>query len=235
MATRVEGLYIGKISVLGPEGQLSGIFKRPVGTVNVSADGFEGDHQADRRVHGGPEKAIHHYAAENYALLAASFPAIAQALVPGQIGENVSTQGWTEDDVHLGDVFRIGAARVQVSQPRSPCWKINHRFDVEGLSKLIAETGRDRLVLPRADAGIDRGRRPVRAPGSRYRRRISAPLLDRRHERPAGDRRPGPVQPASQVSRPTGSSGWRNATNGSWSRKPGLHRDRLELAKRRNR
>ena len=141
MVTRVEGLYIGKISVLGPEGQLSGIFKRPVGTVNVSADGFEGDHQADRRVHGGPEKAIHHYAAENYALLAASFPEIAQALVPGQIGENVSTQGWTEDDVHLGDVFRIGAARVQVSQPRSPCWKINHRFDVEGLSKLIAETG----------------------------------------------------------------------------------------------
>ena len=74
-------------------------------------------------------------------MLAASFPGIAHALVPGQIGENVSTHGWTEDDVHLGDVFRIGAARVQVSQPRSPCWKINHRFDVEGLSKLIAETG----------------------------------------------------------------------------------------------
>ena len=234
MATHVEGLYIGKISVLGPEGQLSGIFKRPVGTVNVSADGFEGDHQADRRVHGGPEKAIHHYAAENYALLAASFPEIAQALVPGQIGENVSTQGWTEDDVHLGDVFRIGAARVQVSQPRSPCWKINHRFDVEGLSKLIAEAGMTgwyyRVLTPGSIAVGD----PFE-------------LLDRDTDavslRPSGpsSRATGrrsttwPGSAASQVSRPTGSSGSRNATNGSWSRKPGLHRDRLELAKRRNR
>ena len=128
MATDISGLYIGEISVLGPEGQRSGIFKRPVAAVEVSTDGVHGDHQADRRVHGGPEKAVHHYAADNYKLLAARFPGIADALVPGQIGENVSTRGWTEDDVHLGDVFRIGAARVQVSQPRSPCWKINHRF-----------------------------------------------------------------------------------------------------------
>ena len=141
MATDISGLYIGEISVLGPEGQRSGIFKRPVALVEVSTGGLHGDHQADRRVHGGPEKAVHHYAADSYKLLAARFPGIADALVPGQIGENVSTRGWTEDDVHLGDVFRIGAARVQVSQPRSPCWKINHRFGVDGLAQLIAATG----------------------------------------------------------------------------------------------
>jgi MOSC domain-containing protein YiiM len=141
MGTSIAGIYIGEIGVLGPEGQRSGIVKHPVATVHASANGLQGDHQADRRVHGGPEKAVHHYAAENYASLKAGFREIAAALVPGRLGENLSTHGWTEDDIHLGDVFRIGTARLQVSQPRSPCWKINHRFGVDGLSKLIAAIG----------------------------------------------------------------------------------------------
>jgi MOSC domain-containing protein YiiM len=140
-STTLGGIYVGKLSVLGPEGQLTGIFKRPVAGAQVTTDGIAGDHQADRRVHGGPEKALHHYAAENYAVLAARYPALAALLVPGNLGENLSTRGWTEDNVHLGDEFRIGTVRVQVSQPRSPCWKINHRFGVEGLSRLIAEAG----------------------------------------------------------------------------------------------
>jgi MOSC domain-containing protein YiiM len=79
MTTDISGLYIGEIAVLGPEGQRNGIFKRPVAAVEVSTDGVQGDHQADRRVHGGPEKAVHHYAADNYKLLATRFPGIADA------------------------------------------------------------------------------------------------------------------------------------------------------------
>jgi MOSC domain-containing protein YiiM len=137
----IAAIFVGDVSPLPPEGHPTGIFKRPVTDASVTPDGIAEDHQADRRVHGGPEKAVHHYAAENYARLAAEFPAIAPALVPGSLGENLSTRGWTEDNVHIGDVFRIGTVHLQVSQPRSPCWKINHKFGVDEMSRYVAAAG----------------------------------------------------------------------------------------------
>lgn len=135
----VDALFAGGIGILGEEGHRSGIFKRRVeGDVHVFAEGIVGDEQADRRVHGGPEKAMHHFAAENYASLASFFPQIADALVPGSLGENVSTSGLTERNVHIGDIFRVGGVTLQVSQPRAPCWKINHRFATEGVSLVVA-------------------------------------------------------------------------------------------------
>jgi len=140
--SRIAGLYVGGITTLEPEGQSTGIFKQPSRSpLQLTREGFSGDAQADRRAHGGPEKAVHHYAAENYAPLAAAFPAAAGALVPGGLGENVSSSGWTEAGVCIGDVFRLGRAVVQVSQPRSPCWKINHKFGAPGMSQFVAEQG----------------------------------------------------------------------------------------------
>jgi len=139
IASRLDGIFIGEIALLEPEGHRTGIFKRPVACGRVTATGIEGDHQADLRNHGGPEKALQHYAAENYARLAEEFPALTPALIPGSLGENLSTVGWNEGNVHIGDMFRIGGTIVQVSQPRSPCWKINHKFGVEGISKHIAD------------------------------------------------------------------------------------------------
>lgn len=142
MTSSIQHIFIGGLSTLEPEGQSTGIFKHAAtGAVRLRREGLEGDIQADRRVHGGPEKALHHYAAENYALLAGHLPQLAEALVPGSLGENLSTAGWTEGTVCIGDVFRIGACRVQVSQPRSPCWKINHKFGDAALSRFIAERG----------------------------------------------------------------------------------------------
>jgi len=92
-------------------------------------------------VHGGPDKALHHYPAEHYAAWAAAWPQCAAQFVPGSLGENVSTTGWTEENVCVGDVFRIGAARVQVTEPRSPCWKINHRYGLENALQFVAERG----------------------------------------------------------------------------------------------
>ena len=85
-------------------------------------------------------KALHQYPAEHHARLAALFPD-ARHLVPGGLGENISTRGATEADVCIGDVFRLGDARIQVSQPRMPCWKIDHRTGCEGLSFAVAEHG----------------------------------------------------------------------------------------------
>lgn len=134
--------FIGDVQRLDDEGQSSAIYKHLVtGPILLGVEGLAGDAQADRRVHGGPEKAVHHYAAENYARLGERFPAIAAQLIPGSIGENISTSGWNEQNVYIGDVFRLGNARVQVSQPRSPCWKIDHRYASKGIAGFIAETG----------------------------------------------------------------------------------------------
>jgi MOSC domain-containing protein YiiM len=139
--TRVEALFAGRVRPLPPEGHPSGIVKHAIAGALLGAEGLEGDEQADRSVHGGPDKALHHYPAEHYAVLAAAFPESAARFVPGSIGENVSTAGWTEESVCVGDVFRIGEARVQVTQPRSPCWKINRRYGLDNALQFVAERG----------------------------------------------------------------------------------------------
>lgn len=138
----VSRLATGPIGAL-PEGRPTAIYKQPVaGAVAIGPGGLAGDAQADRRVHGGPEKAIHLYPADHYRELALAFPDAAQSLVPGSLGENLSVASVSEEDVCIGDIFAFGSARIQVSQPRSPCWKIDSRHGVEGLAAHIAETGR---------------------------------------------------------------------------------------------
>ena len=137
----IDGLFAGQVAQLAGDSRSSAIVKTPVsGRCLLTAEGLTGDTQADRRVHGGGGKAPHHYPAEHYALLAAAFPS-AQHLMPGGLGENISTRGLTENDVCIGDVFRLGGARIQLSQPRTPCWKIDHRTACEGIAAFIAEHG----------------------------------------------------------------------------------------------
>jgi len=133
-------VFLGGICPLPPDNQPTGIFKQEVlMPVWVGREGLAGDAQADRRVHGGPEKALHQYAIANYARLASKFPDAANLLIPGSIGENLSAPRWDETNIAIGDVFRFGDSRIQVSQPRSPCWKIDNRFGVEGMAQYIAE------------------------------------------------------------------------------------------------
>lgn len=135
-------LFIGGLTRIDDEGQSTGIYKHRVsGSIYIGTQGLAGDMQADRRVHGGPDKAVHHYLAENYPLLAKQFPAIAKRFVPGSIGENLSTTGWDEHTVCIGDTFALGGVKLQVTQPRSPCWKIDHRYAIEGVTRYIADTG----------------------------------------------------------------------------------------------
>ena len=140
--TLVDSVYTGRLRALPPEGQQTGIFKNAVaGRVAVGPEGLAGDAQADRRVHGGPEKAVHYYPAEHYAGLAAEVPERAGLLHPGALGENLSGQGLTEQNVCIGDVFALGSCHLQVSQPRQPCWKISHKLDHPSMSRLIAAKG----------------------------------------------------------------------------------------------
>ena len=133
-------LFIGGVSPLPDSGRPTGIFKHPLAAAtHLGSTGFAGDQQADRRVHGGPEKAVHLYPAVHYARLAAAFPEVAGQLVPGSLGENISSPTVDEGQVHIGQLFHLGDAVLQVCQPRNPCWKIDARFGVEGMAAFIAE------------------------------------------------------------------------------------------------
>lgn len=133
-------LFIGTIAPLPDSGRPTGMFKHPVSaSLQLGIEGFAGDEQADRRVHGGPEKAVHLYPAIHYARLAERFPEATGQLQPGSLGENISSPTLDETQVRVGDIFRLGDAHLQLCQPRSPCWKIDDRFGVDGMAAFIAE------------------------------------------------------------------------------------------------
>jgi MOSC domain-containing protein YiiM len=131
-------LFIGQVQALPVSGRPTAMYKTPVqGPIELGIEGFAGDHQADQRVHGGPEKAVHLYPGTHYAKLAAQFADAAPLLVPGSMGENIATADLDEHDVRLGDVWKIGTALIQVCQPRNPCWKIDERFGCDGMALFI--------------------------------------------------------------------------------------------------
>lgn len=138
----VLALYVGVVRPMPGDGRPTAIFKQPVaGPLELGVEGLAGDAHGDPRVHGGPDKALHHYPRAHYARLARAFPALADALVPGALGENLSTAEADADSACIGDVYALGGARIQLCQPRRPCWKIDARFDTEGLTAFVAEAG----------------------------------------------------------------------------------------------
>jgi MOSC domain-containing protein YiiM len=112
----------------------TGIFKDPVeGPVEVKKLNLAGDRQADLSVHGGPDKAVYAYPAEHYPYWRKELP---QAELPwGVFGENLTTEGLSEDTLHIGDRVRIGSALLVVTQPRVPCYKLTIRFDRDDMIK----------------------------------------------------------------------------------------------------
>ena len=136
-------LLTGKAQPYTRPGSHSGIAKQPrTDKVWISPIGLEGDEQGDLRVHGGPDKAVHHYAFEHYALWRDELGALPLLEAPGAFGENISTRGLTEAEVCLGDRFTLGSALLEVSQGRQPCWKLNDRFGVADMARRVQSTGR---------------------------------------------------------------------------------------------
>lgn len=118
----------------------SGIRKDPVtGPIRLGRLNLEGDGQADRKNHGGPDKAVCVYPAAHYDHWRRDLRR--PDLPYGAFGENFTLAGVVEGDVAIGDVFRIGDAVVQVSQPRQPCWKLARRWKVEDLALRVQRTG----------------------------------------------------------------------------------------------
>lgn len=139
---RVVSVNVGQPRelVFGDVRVVTGIFKEPVaGRVAVRRLNLDGDRQADLRVHGGEDKAIYLYPSEHYAYWREQFPEM--ALPWGMFGENLTIAGLLEADVHIGDRFQVGSAQVQVTQPRTPCYKLGIRFGREDIIKRFLDSG----------------------------------------------------------------------------------------------
>ena len=136
-------LLTGRAQPLPGSDVQSGIFKTPADRpLRLGLEGFEGDEQADRRVHGGVDKAVHHYPLDHYSLWREDLGELPILGAPGGFGENISESGLTEVTVSVGDIFRLGTALVQVSQGRQPCWKLNLRFNVPNMARRVQKSGR---------------------------------------------------------------------------------------------
>ena len=124
----------------------SAIYKETVsGPVWAGTTDLAGDAQGDLRVHGGVDKAVYAYPSEHYPLWRAELGLPEMAF--GAFGENLAVEGLLEGEVCIGDVLRAGEARLQVSQPRGPCWKLARRWKSRGLEKRFSETGRTGFYL----------------------------------------------------------------------------------------
>ncbi len=122
------------------------IFKEPVnGPVFVRRLSLTGDWQADLRSHGGLNKAVYAYPLEHYAHWSSEFRR--DDLHPGQFGENLTVEGLTEDLARLGDVYRMGSALLQVTQPRYPCFKLGIRMGDPLFPRHFLESGRTGFYL----------------------------------------------------------------------------------------
>ncbi|MEP1230707.1 MAG: MOSC domain-containing protein [Litorimonas sp.] len=152
--TQIDGVFFGKISPLWENKPPSAIHKTSVkGPQKLEKHGFTGDNQADLEAHGGEHKAVHHYPAEHYAKWIQEGE-VAQGTIPAAFGENISTRGFTEDILCIGDVFQIGSATVQISQGRQPCWKLNSYTGNKKLAFLFQKTGRTGWYYRVLDAGM---------------------------------------------------------------------------------
>ena len=119
----------------------TGFYKQPQeGARWLGYQGFRGDEVADTRFHGGVDKAVCVYPAEHYPYWN-GIDEMAGAGAGG-FGENLTTEGLLEDEICIGDVYQLGEAVVQVSQPRQPCWKLGRRWRIKDLAVQVERTGR---------------------------------------------------------------------------------------------
>ena len=144
----IEQVLIGTPQTFGEKEALhpmdrewkSGIVKHPVeGKVWVGKTNLQGDGQADLKHHGGPEKAIFVYPVTHYAYWQKTLNN--PDFMIGAFGENLAVRNQTESDVCIGDIFQIGEVKVQVSQPRQPCWKPARRWKVKDLAIQLQQQG----------------------------------------------------------------------------------------------
>jgi len=121
------------------------IWKDPVaGPVKVGGHKVEGDEQGNPEVHGGPDKAVYAYAAEDYEWWGAG---LGRDLGPGTFGENLTLRGIDVSHALVGERWRVGGALLEVAQPRIPCFKLGIRMGSQRFPSRFAAAGRPGAYL----------------------------------------------------------------------------------------
>ena len=146
----------------------TGIFKVPVdGPVALRRHNLEGDQQADLSVHGGPSKEVYVYPSQHYDYWRRELED--SELAWGSFGENFTVDGVDEETVCIGDEFRVGSARVVVTEPRMPCFKLGMRFERADMVKRFLKSQRTGFYFGVVDEGLvqagDRLERVAEHPG----------------------------------------------------------------------
>ena len=123
----------------------SAIWKLPVaGRVAARGVNLAGDDQADRRVHGGPDKAVYAYAVEDLRWWEQE---LGRALQYGGLGENLTTEGIDANGALVGERWAIGTTMMEVSEPRVPCWRLGVRMNDKGFPRRFTEALRPGAYL----------------------------------------------------------------------------------------
>jgi MOSC domain-containing protein YiiM len=145
---KVVSVNVGKPQSVSWRGETyqTGIFKTPVGEpILAVSNGLQGDVQADRRVHGGRDKALYAYSAAHYTYWQER---LASPDLPwGAFGENLTLSAWDETSIRLGDQFRIGQCEAMVTGPRVPCFKLEAKFGIDGLARQFSQSLRSGCYL----------------------------------------------------------------------------------------
>ncbi|HAA10412.1 MAG TPA: MOSC domain-containing protein [Cytophagales bacterium] len=168
---KLEAVFVGKPTVVENKGKevTTGIFKQEVsGPIKVGTLNLEGDQQADLTVHGGVNKAVYVYDQTHYNFWKDARPDL--SFVPGQFGENLSVTGVpAEEELTIGDQFRLGSALFQVTQPRLPCFKLGIKMGDPGFLKDFMKAMRPGFYVKVLEEGTitpgDEGERVKNNPG----------------------------------------------------------------------
>jgi len=142
LTPRIVSLNVGSIREVEWHGEIvtTGIWKYPVdGRVPLRGVNFAGDDQADRTVHGGPDKAVYAYAREDYDFWRGE---LGIDMPPGTFGENLTVEGLDLSSAMVGDKWRVGSALLEVAQPRLPCFKLGIRMGDPRFPKRFQAAGR---------------------------------------------------------------------------------------------
>jgi MOSC domain-containing protein YiiM len=130
-----------RLTIYKGESINTGIFKKPVsGRLPLRTLNLDGDQQADLSVHGGPYKAVYAYPSEHYGFWRGELHKM--DLSWGVFGENFTTEGLGEDELHVGDRIGIGSTVLMVRQPRMPCYKLAAKFQRDDMIERFLLSGR---------------------------------------------------------------------------------------------
>ncbi|MCK8045077.1 MOSC domain-containing protein [Shewanella sp. 1CM18E] len=141
LVEQISGLYHGE-AIVALGGVTSGInHKSAASTLQVGTQAVAGDAQADPKHHGGVDRVLHHFPREHYGQYRRWDMMTGFKDAPA-MGENISTVGLDETQVHIGDIIKIGEVELQVTQPRSPCFKLNLQFGHQEFALAMQQSGR---------------------------------------------------------------------------------------------